>query len=86
MLWKVGFLGHFLTFSFSFINEQTVKAGINFNINFNHLITENHEANVYIAQIWHSFLHSCVNMHKSETKMTASILKQDANTKKVQKI
>ena len=70
-------MGHFLNILFSFINEQTVKAGISFNINVNHLITENHEANVYIAQIWHSFFAQL--MCKSETRMTASILKQDAN-------
>ena len=34
-------IGHFLHFSVSFLNEQTIKAGINFNINLNNLITEN---------------------------------------------
>ena len=34
-------LAHFLHFSVSFLNEQTIKAGINFKINLNNLITEN---------------------------------------------
>ena len=39
-------------FLFSTINKQTIKTGVNFDINLSHLLTEN-KGEGYLVQLWH---------------------------------